>query len=129
MGIIYGSRNTSRIIANKINFALDIDERFEHIEKEMQEVSNSIVQATQQIKSILITMILILVYPIWLWVDANQMLDNLKILFVEKPVESLGLISLTIVVVPIFYMIFDKQIKNTISFIWSKLLSVRYHDE
>lgn len=125
----YGSRNTSRVIANKINLALDIDERFEHIEKEMQEVSNSIVQATQQIKSILITMILILVYPIWLWVDANQMLDNLKILFVEKPIESLGLISLTIVVVPIFYMIFDKQIKNTISFIWSKLLSVRYHDE
>jgi len=95
----------------------------------MQEVSNSIVQATQQIKSILFTTILILLYPIWLWVDANQMLDNLKILFVEKPFESLGLISLTIVVVPMFYMIFNKQIKNTVSFIWSKLLSVRYHDE
>jgi hypothetical protein len=125
----YGNKAQDKIVARKIDNALNIDARFNHLEKEMQEVANSIVQATQQIKTIVFTTTLILLYPIWLWIDANQILDELKIYYTEDPYESLGITFLALFLIQVFLVIFNKPIKTIISLIWSKMLSIRYYNE
>lgn len=125
----YGNKAQDKIVASKIDNALNIDARFNHLEKEMQEVANSIVQATQQIKTIVFTTTLILLYPIWLWIDANQILDELKIYYTEDPYESLGITFLALFLIQVFLVIFNKPIKTIISLIWSKMLSIRYYNE
>ena len=95
----------------------------------MQEVANSIVQVTQQYKAIALSTALFLLYPIWLWADANQMLNKLKQYYRGDPYESLSVTLLAALSIIVFFVIFSKPIKGFVSFIWAKVLSFRYHDE
>ena len=125
----YGNKVQDKIFASKIINALDISARFNHLEKEMQEVANSIVQVTQQYKAIALSTALFLLYPIWLWADANQMLNKLKQYYRGDPYESLSVTLLAALSIIVFFVIFSKPIKRFVSFIWAKVLSFRYHDE
>jgi len=122
----YGNDPETKLIARKISDTLNLEDRFAHLEKEMQEVSDSILKATHQIRIVIASVFLITVYPFWLLLKSSDGFNLLQNIFLQNKEFSLLLITTGILILGFFAVKFKKLLARLIGKLWSKILSISF---
>ena len=122
----YGNESETKLLVSKIKTSQALDERFEHLDSEMQEVSDAIMRRTQQAKLILAAFFLGAIYPFWNLLKASPLGTLFTSIFETNETLYYGALIVALLAVFLAGILFFRPIIKIFGKIWAKILTISF---
>lgn len=122
----YGNESETKLLVSKIKTSQALDERFEHLDSEMQEVSDAIMRRTQQAKLILAAFFLGAIYPFWNLLKASPLGTLFTSIFETNETLYYGALIVALLTVFLVGILFFRPIIKIFGKIWAKILTISF---